>query len=846
MIFKPLEFKKHASKANLFYKLLSFHPSSEDVGRDSKYIKYLDPCLESWIYLPKSLCQLSRNAFEELVETGVDLGVQAKIDFLNFKAKEDIKLWVTAYPQLLRQLPPKFWTDELLLILAKINFSALENFPENSVSEKVWLKAVEYCPLSILSIPQKVITEAIAIKVVSLMPWLYQYLPKSLQKSRVVCLEALQKSSEPFPFMPKEIQQDKELRCLAFKNVAGSFDSMIQNSEIFEMDELKTLVSRKGMLLGSVPVEKRTWEICFLAVQKYSPAIKHVPDGEMKKKLYDYLACKEQALLYDRPDKSVEKIKYLQAHFEFDEKTIDSRLVQSSDFWKWLLSKDPNFKFKHPKKFTEITKVFDIAMVHSDEHNYRNGLKPLFSKMSDPLVSAYSFVYDQKLSYELSKRVLKIDASVYDDLYRIKYLEKTANANPLSYPELNVDFISVLKQSQLKGGRALKNGVHHFKFWKIGENLSDFLREGEVVRYLDKHKESLELRSEIPKCVSVSRVLVTEESLSWVANFKDKPEIMEDESTGNRYFLVYHYQASDDYYVFAHQKSDDPSDPYSKAHEGLKAGIFDVGRLARKGMLFTSVLPSFHNSSKKRKWIVLAHSLGYKQAFPGSMMNWCTEATEFPDYGYSGLRDFGDFALLGVCTDYYPSNNLDRGSLEENREWITTQKGSLYNSLIENCLGVLLLYARLHRNDRNYHYKNRVMIGETQSFIDDILHRLVQGYLGDECEDVCQLMGMTETKYQEWLEIVSQRLIYWTEEQTEDKPCYAQDIVQTGRLDLSLYPNCSYIEYLTDIFTPVSGFSESEEHPNLGAPHVPFPLMNFLEGVTLILLEIEKRTMPER
>ena len=832
---------------NIYYKLNAFNSEFQNTFYKSDYITCLVSCSQDLTDLPTSLCQLPKNVFQELVETGVNCSIDKKNKFLNFKTKSDLKLCVYLFPHFLRSLPSSYWTNDLLLIVAKTKPEILKEFPKGSIPESVWLSAIEYDSSLFTFIPERSMTEAIAIKVILSEPYFYSYLPEHIKKNRRFCLKTLHISSLPFHLMSKEFREDEEFKCLALKKPSDFFRALIKTSEISDINELKTIVSQRGVLLDSIPLEKKTWEICFLAVKQYPPAIKFVPNGEMKKKLYKYLAHTQHTLLYDRPDKSVDKIKYLQAYFEFEERTIDSKLTQSLDFWKWLLSKNSVFRLTHRQKFDEIKHLLNNQTTKDTTkvQSYRDELLPLFTKTQHTLrlVRKTNFIYDQKLKHELLRRGLKIESSIYDDLFKIKYHEKPTNDTALSYPELNVDLISVLKHSQLKGGRTLKKEGHHFKFYKIGENLSDFLREGVVVRYLTKHKKALELKSEIPEYVSVSRILVTKESRSWVANFKDKPEIIEDASTRHRYFLVYHYQASNDYCVFAHQKSDDPSNPYLKAHEGLKKGIFDVGRLAKNGMLFTSILPTFHNDNKERKWIVLAHCLSYIQEFPGCMINWCTHATEFPDYGYSGLRDFGDYALLGVCTDYYPSSN--HRYLEKNREWITTQKGSLYNSLIENCLGVLLLYARLHRNDQNYHYKNPIIISETQEFIDVILHKLVQGYLGNKYESVCQLMGMTMSEYQEWLEIVSQRLIYWTEEQAEDKPCYAQDIAQTGKLDPSLYPECEYLATLPSNFNPVIGFSESKENPNLGAPHTPFPLMNFLEGVTLLLLEIEKHTMPE-
>ena len=499
-------------------------------------------------------------------------------------------------------------------------------------------------------------------------------------------------------------------------------------------------------------------------------------------------------------------------------------------------------KFKTPKFYIQLLKErvllwSEIPETIQNEIDENVQSIPLTTLKDSPYNVRYDYHHSMQLRKEISKNALNIPEGIYNEFFDLCYSDvDISDATSLKYAVMDKHEESLLKKCHVFGGRTLHGGTDYFKFWRSGENLEVFLREYKTVQVLSQKKEQLGLESEVPEPISICRLIKTEETKALVSRFSDAPQVLMDLETLQSYYLVYHYAVSERYGLFAHQKNIDADDPYREAEDGLLKGIYDIGRLARNGILYTNVLPAFHGTPED-SWLILPYLFCNRMPFPGSISQWCTKATDYPDFGYSGLRDFGDFSLLGTTVDY-----LRRGGLLNQFElsWMETQKLSLYNSVNENIFATILLYARLHRDDPSYHYKNTESIRGFQVFIHTIIERFLRGYLEDCSQSVHEIMRLSSVDYARWLEIVSVKLIYWTSKQIKNTDCYTSHLVENRELNRDIYPNQIGI-YLSSEFDPDHGYLDVVNDPMLGIPHKPSVCMNLFEGLALLSRYLEKK-----
>ena len=459
---------------------------------------------------------------------------------------------------------------------------------------------------------------------------------------------------------------------------------------------------------------------------------------------------------------------------------------------------------------------------------------PLLSRTDTPFKFEGTFHHVKELSEEMSKRGLQLSSPYYHELLK---LQSSPSPQATSFPRIDNHNLSLIKTGAVFGGRTLKVGRKHYKFMHQKETIKSFVLESETALFLLKNKAELGLRSEIPipTTPSITKVPISPETAFISKILTDAPKTFTNSSTHETspFFLVYCYEASDDYATYAYIKDTESDDPYQKSHQGLFKGIHDVARLAKHGMLYTSVLPAYHYQSAQR-WITIGMEA------PGSMEGWSTSATDFPDYGYSGLRDFGDFSLLGTTTVYLPSLLRYGGACS----WVFSQKNALYNTLSENILATLLLFARLHRNDPQYHHKNKAMLESLQIFFKKILFHTLSGYFDNSPPSIYTHMKISEEIYNNWIKISMERFIYWTETQNIEKDCYTRDILTYKKLNETIYPNLPDGVHALYEIHPEKGFVDEKGQPQLGMRHHISVLMNLIEGIALFCRGIEQKAMP--
>ena len=667
---------------------------------------------------------------------------------------------------------------------------------------KMWLYAIGINGELLRFVPDEHVNQEITLKALKNTPLALKY-AKPTYLNEDIYLECIKRAGQVIKWIPKENVTDKMIEEAIQQN--GTTITHIDATRLTTEHYLQAVQKGRGVL-NLIPMNERTRQICKLAVYICPESILDVPMKHLDEDFFVHALTYDPEMLYKTP-------RYIISD-TFYEKVIAKKLIREVDI---------------PQDILRLQKTPPAiqALLCTDDTPFTQG----------------NICYNQDLlAREMTQTGFSIPAPTYNALSKIKKEVSTYQEKDTSlFDVLNLDEKIDIEKTVTLGGRTLRVDDNHFKFWKKRESLADFIIESRTVDYLNTHQKELGLLSEIPVHKSITRIPVTESLKEKTKQFKDPPYIIKDPVTNEEFYLVYYYTASQDYGTFAHQITPQSESPFQQAHNGLLKGIHDIGVLARHGILYTNTLPTYHNSAEGREWVLMGQMIKNTHA-TGKMEAWCTTATDFPDYGYSGLRDYGDFVLHGSTTDLFEK---DRSRLNCVTGWNFLQKANLYNMIGENILAVLLLYARLHRDSLDYHHDNETALHELQTFITQTLQSFLNGYFKDEKTSVIELMGIDSDTYHSWLEITSKRLIYWTEKQNMGKPCYTQDLLNDKHLNVDIYPN-----KLENLNIPIGlsqkkGFINEKGEPSLGAYNCCFPLMNLVEGIALFQRGIEKRMHPE-
>ena len=401
-------------------------------------------------------------------------------------------------------------------------------------------------------------------------------------------------------------------------------------------------------------------------------------------------------------------------------------------------------------------------------------------------------------------------------------------------------------RGQLKGGRTVKvdegETALYYKFQKQGESLTTLVREGLMHRYRKEHPDSLMARlvSDLPR----DPVFFELDEQNWPADLNEWPDVPKKLSRdGRRYINIYRYRASADYSRYAHQPDSGSHNPYQKPEAGILAACHDMGLFAAHGLALTSLLPAFHDSETGRGWLLLHSLLGYRPfgALPGTFGAWNTEATEFCDIGYSGLRDVGDFEPFAAIDSLFGKKDVSRWA----QPLPVRDRLAFINTACENLLAAVLVRARLRQQSPDYHFDNDVAVAETATFVGEVCRQFLIGMGGqkDSRELVQSVLKVDSADVQAWLDRSASEILYWTAAQPDyDSPdtpafakddrlwdhadCYALHLRRTGKLSAKLYPD--------DVYRPTKRYPEDfhnrDKRLNLGANNTVFPLVSLVKG----------------
>ncbi len=551
--------------------------------------------------------------------------------------------------------------------------------------------------------------------------------------------------------------------------------------------------------LNDIPEQYRTEKLCAHAIEKNPYLIGRVPDKHL------HAMPLSAQLAYGKLHKLPESVK--------------SRLIKTGD------------------SFTEnpYRPVFQAGELLNPQNPLNvNERSTLLDKLGSQLAACPPF----KLPNETLGRDLQ------DFLYdRISLNKASLEHIPLQTSQLQNSQLQIAdsfsgdpQRWEAYGGRTFlcdeSYCCRRMKFLRQGESLDDFFREEAVHCFCHANSSRLPLNSEVPRPVGFK--LLPVDKLPDVMKKQCRSELAVLTRQGRHYYLIYEFETNNrDYSQLAHQKDKDQC--CDKAERGILKACHDLGVWSGCGAVYTSTIQAYHNFSTARRELFLSPLLA-KRTFPGALSFWDTAAIDQSDWGWTGLRDLGDMESDTRIDTY--------GAASDSRFCLPGyfQRVSFLNAFVENMVAAMLHYARLHKSDAEYHYKNEDCVIKVAQFVEVAINEHINGLLGSQAT----LKGFFDSHfpddasvYQNWLKQAARETIYWTAPQKIGTDCYAHHLNQEGKFPQEIYPDSptSYSDYPGD-------FAKNGKH-HLGQAGSAFPLNTFIRGLAFAASNIAIALQPD-
>lgn len=362
------------------------------------------------------------------------------------------------------------------------------------------------------------------------------------------------------------------------------------------------------------------------------------------------------------------------------------------------------------------------------------------------------------------------------------------------------------------------------------DDKKDLFLESVITEKLSR-SDALKLKSAVPKPLGIFNINVNDIPAEVLENLHDKPHIVDDQIT------AYIYTAPAAYCRYAHTPSSEGDQEVCV--EGIEYALTDAALLLRHGLAYTNCLPAFHNTKDNCIWnafytLFTDRSLGCeindylrRRKFPGTFGAWNGTATERPDYRHSGLSDWADFEPVGEISSYFK----DQTDIYDS----TKQNFAIANTLFNQILAAVLLYARANGENKDYHWQCTHEIERAAQFINNALSCFLEGYLGEK-QSIAHLLGISNETYDTCLARTATELLYWTANRNNAPHGFAKDILNHGQLSDQLFSNTSitpqvYGSYSSSSYPESMTNCNGEE--NLGWHSQHFPLTGLTQLLTL-------------
>ncbi|USE36215.1 hypothetical protein [Endozoicomonas sp. SCSIO W0465] len=342
---------------------------------------------------------------------------------------------------------------------------------------------------------------------------------------------------------------------------------------------------------------------------------------------------------------------------------------------------------------------------------------------------------------------------------------------------------TVSEKSINYGGRTLMlragDGFTRMKFLRKGESLDDFFREEAVHRFAHGHALTTLLMSEVPQPVGMKLVPIDQLPVNLLSGFRSELERL---PFGDQmYYLVYEFTTrNQDYSTLAHQK--DSNGDSTLAEQGLFKACHDLGLWSSLGAAHTSTINAYHNFQENRKELFLCFMFNSGRSLPGALTGWDSGATDESDWAYSGLKDIGDMEFYPRITSYFDARDTDALLLIG-----FDQRAAFMSAFVENMIAAVLHYARMHRDDPDYHYRNAEGRAKLGSFIDTAIGAYLSGLMGKQVKT--EAYFESPEIYRQWLDKTTAETALWTARQDLNTDCFARSLEQTGCYSAEVYPD---------------------------------------------------------
>ena len=345
-----------------------------------------------------------------------------------------------------------------------------------------------------------------------------------------------------------------------------------------------------------------------------------------------------------------------------------------------------------------------------------------------------------------------------------------------------------------------------------------------------RQSDELKLSSAIPEPLGIFNINVDDIPKEVLENLHDKPHIVDG------HIKAYIYMAPATYCRYAHTSSESGQDV---CIEGIKCALKDAALLLRHGLAYTSCLPAFHDTQHNCIWnafcaLFTNRAMGRsindfltQRKLPGTFVAWNGTATERPDYRHSGLSDWGDFEPVGKISSYFK----DQTDIYESAK----QNLAVANTLFNQILAAVLLYARANSENKDYHWQCENENERAAWFIDHILSCFLEGYFGEK-QNIAHFIGISNKTYDTWLSRTATELLYWTANRDNAPHGFAKDIVNHEQLSDQLFSNTSISPKVTGVHSYNSypqSMTNFNGEQNLGWHSQHFPLTGLTQLLTL-------------
>ena len=151
------------------------------------------------------------------------------------------------------------------------------------------------------------------------------------------------------------------------------------------------------------------------------------------------------------------------------------------------------------------------------------------------------------------------------------------------------------------------------------------------------------------------------------------------------------------------------------------------------------------------------------------------------------------------------------------------QRVAFMSAFVENMIAPVLHYARMHRDDADYHYKNSEGRAKLGAFIVSAIGACLSGLKGRPVKAAAYFES--SEIFATWVNETTAEIALWTARQNLKKDCFARNLKQTGCYSAQVYPD----QKETDKRYPKDFTSNNQD--NLGCNNGQFGLTLLVRGL---------------